>query len=199
MFDAMFHEAHGQSGLESKRGSMVWQDEVGAGFRSGADSIGLSFGVSYGIPMLGGEESHHLALTSLSYGWMAGPTRNKGHWYRGNWEYRAEVFGGSEFSPEVEWIVGITPHLRYNFVTGTRWIPFLDLGAGVTATSIGPPDLSGIFEFNLQGCAGLRWFFRDDVALSIEARYLHISCASIHDPNLGLNGVAGFLGLTYFF
>ena len=33
----------------------------------------------------------------------------------------------------------------------------------------------------------------------LEARYLHMSCAGTHDPNLGLNGVAGLLGLSYFF
>src|SRR6267142_1796263 len=98
-----------------------------------------------------------------------------------------------------EWLVGLTPHLRYNFATGTRWIPFLDGGAGVTATGIGPPDLSGIFEFNLQVGAGVQWFLRENVALSLEARHVHWSCAGISKPNLGLNGVTGMLGLTFFF
>jgi hypothetical protein len=123
----------------------------------------------------------------------------EGHWYRGNWEVRGELFGGGQFSPTSDTLVGLTPHLRYNFATGTRWIPFADIGAGLSATSIGPPDLSGTFEFNLQANTGVHWFVRDKVALTFEVGYLHVSCAGIHDPNLGLNCVKGMAGITWFF
>ena len=125
---------------------------------------------------------------------MLGRVMGEGHWYRGNWELRGELFTGAQFSPDREWFVGFTPHLRYNFATGTRLIPFIDGGAGVTATSIGPPDLSGTFEFNLQAGGGALYFLSDHLALSVEARYVHWSCAGISDPNLGLNGVTGLLG-----
>jgi hypothetical protein len=78
-------------------------------------------------------------------------------------------------------------------------VPFADIGAGVTATGIGPPDLSGTFEFNLQAGGGVQWFLKDNVALSVEAHYLHWSCGGIHKPNLGLNGVAGMLGISFLF
>jgi opacity protein-like surface antigen len=60
-------------------------------------------------------------------------------------------------------------------------------------------DLSGTFEFNLQAGAGVQWVVKDNVALSQEARYVHWSCAGISNPNLGLNGVTGLLGVTFFF
>jgi len=69
----------------------------------------------------------------------------------------------------------------------------------VSATSIGPPDLSNTFEFNLQATAGMYWFLRDDLALNLDGRYLHMSCAGISTPNLGLNGVVGMVGITFFF
>lgn len=78
-------------------------------------------------------------------------------------------------------------------------IPFVDGGAGVTGTGIGPPDLSGTFEFNLQAGVGIHWFMKENVALTVEARYVHWSCARISDPNLGLNGVTGMVGWTFFF
>ncbi len=130
---------------------------------------------------------------------MLGHVWGEDHWYRGNLEFRLELFTGAQFFPRSEWLVGLTPHLRYNFATGTRWIPFLDGGAGVTATGIGPPDLSGTFEFNLQAGGGLQWFLKENVALSLETRYVHWSCAGISKPNLGLNGVIGLLGITLFF
>jgi len=177
----------------------IWEHGIGEGFRSGVESVGVSVGANYGVAMLGGRESHHLALVSLSYGRMLGPVQGEGRWYRGNWELRGELFSGAEFSPDTEWFVGLAPHLRYNFATGTRWIPFADVGAGVTATGIGPPDLSGIFEFNLQAGVGIHWFMKDNVALTMEARYMHWSCAGISDPNRGLNGVTGMFGVTWFF
>jgi lipid A 3-O-deacylase len=177
----------------------TWKDGVGEGFRSGAKSWEIGAGANYGVAAFGGKEEHHLALTSLSFGRMAGDVRGEGHWYRGNWDVRLELFTGAEFLPDQEWLVGLAPHLRYCFAKGTRWIPFVDAGAGVTATGIGPPDLSGTFEFNLQGGGGLHWFLKDDLALTVETHYVHWSCAGLHKPNLGLNGVSAMLGLTFFF
>src|SRR6266849_1735861 len=184
--------------LESKRKS-IWENGIGEGFRSTTQSIGLSAGATYGIAMLGSREAHDLALVNLSYGHMLSHTWGEGHWYRGNLEFRLELFTGAQFSPSREWFVGLTPHLRYNFATGTRWIPFVDGGAGVTSTSIGPPDLSGTFEFNLQGGGGIQWFVKDNMAISVEARYVHFSNAGIRDPDHGLNGVTGLIGWSFFF
>ena len=180
----------------------IWEHGVGEGFRSSTQSLGVSAGANYGVAILGGKEAHHLALLGLSYGHMLGAVKGERHWYRGNFEGRLELFGGMQFHPPVDtdgWLIGLTPHLRYDFATGTRWIPFFDAGAGVTATGIGPPDLSGTFEFNLRAATGIHWFLKDKVALTAEAGYLHMSCARIHTPNLGLNGVTGMLGLSFFF
>ncbi|HZT21772.1 MAG TPA: acyloxyacyl hydrolase [Verrucomicrobiae bacterium] len=177
----------------------VWQNEVGGGFRSTAWSVSFDAGATAGILAFGGRTRHDLTLVSLSYGHMLGPVCGRGHWYGGNWEGRIELFSGVEFSPGSTWGVGLTPHLRYDFATGTRWVPFVDVGAGLTATGERAPDLGGTFEFNLQGALGCQWFIRRRVALTLEARYLHVSSAGIYTPNLGLNSVGGLAGLTWFF
>jgi lipid A 3-O-deacylase len=177
----------------------IWENGVGEGFRSTVKTFSIEPGVALGMKIFGSRQAHDLALISLSYGHMLGPVIGEGHWYCGNPELRIELFAGGEYSPESESFVGLTPHLRYNFATGTRWIPFFDLGAGVSATSIGPPDLSGTFEFNLQLGGGVHWFLRDNLALTSEVKYLHMSCAGIHPPNLGLNSVAWMIGVTWFF
>jgi lipid A 3-O-deacylase len=181
------------------RPARIWQGEVGEGFRSSIQTFSLETGAAVGFAALGGRQSHDLALLSLSYGHMWGGVTGEDHWYRGNWEVRGELFAGAQFSPRSDPLVGLTPHLRYNFATGTRWIPFADLGAGVTASGIGPPDQSGTFEFNLQANIGTYWFLRDNLALTLEVGYLHMSCAGLHEPNLGVNTVKGMLGLTFFF
>lgn len=177
----------------------IWQNGVGEGFNAGVQSVQLGLAAGYGVQMLGSRQSHDLILGDLAYGYTLGSVEGEGHWYRGNWELRMELFGGSQFAPVNATLEGITPHLRYYFMTGTRWVPFLDAGAGLTATTIGGPDLSDTFEFNLQATAGVRWFVRDNLALGIEARYLHISCAGLHSPNLGLNNAGGMVNITWFF
>jgi lipid A 3-O-deacylase len=177
----------------------IWTAGVGEGFRSSAQSISVGAGVNYGVAAFGGEEAHHLALVNLTYGHMVSGVLGEGHWYRGNFEVRLELFTGAQFSPSTEWLVGLTPHVRYDFATGTRWVPFADIGAGVTGTGIGPPDLSEGIEFNLQAGGGVLWFFKDNVALTLDAHFMHWSCAGLHQPNLGLNGVTGMLGVSFFF
>jgi hypothetical protein len=180
----------------------IWQNGVGQGFRSTTHTFSAEAGVGVGMASFGSRQAHDLALTSLSYGHMLGPVVGQGHWYRGNFEWRVEVFGGFQYHPDVNtdgWLIGLTPHLRYNFATGTRWIPFIDAGAGVTATGIAHPDLGGTFEFNLQPGVGMHWFVRDNLAVTGEVKYMHMSCAGIDKPNLGLNDVIGLIGLTWFF
>jgi lipid A 3-O-deacylase len=182
--------------------STVWEDGVGRGFRRSAQDLTIEAGVAVGLAAFGSVQAHDLGLLNASYGHMWGGIKGKDRWYRGNFETRLELFGGMQFHPQVDtdgWLIGLTPHLRYNFATGTRLIPFLDGGAGVTAMGIGPPDVSGTFEFNLQGSTGLQWFIRDNLALTGEARYVHFSCAGTHKPNLGINNVAFMFGLTWFF
>jgi lipid A 3-O-deacylase len=177
----------------------IWEDGVGEGFRSTTQSLSPGVGVLGGLEIFGSCEAHDLAVASLEYGHMLKGVLGRGHWYQGNPEIRVELFTGAQFSPSKQWLVGLTPHLRYNFATGTRFIPFVDGGAGVTATGIGPPDLSGTFEFNLQAGGGVWWFLKDNLALGIEEHYIHWSCAGISHPNLGLNGLLSTVGLTFFF
>jgi hypothetical protein len=177
----------------------IWQGDVGDGFRPGTRTLGFEMGATPGMDVCGSTQAHGLALASLSYGRMIGKVKGEGHWYQGNWEIRVELIGGGQYSPTTEWLVGLTPHLRYNFDTGTRWIPFIDGGVGPTATGIRRPDLSGTFEFNDQGNIGLQWFMRDDIALTVEAGYLHLSNAGISQPNNGVNCVKGMVGVSWFF
>ena len=182
--------------------STIWEDGAGSGFKGSTQNLTIEAGVAAGMAKLGSHQAHDLGLASVSYGHMLGGVFGRDHWYRGNFEGRMELFGGMQFRPDVDtdgWLIGLTPHLRYNFATGTRWIPFMDGGAGVTAMGISRPDVSGTFEFNLQASAGVHWFLRDDLALTSDVRYTHYSCAGIHSPNSGINTVAFMFGVTWFF
>ncbi len=75
-------------------------------------------------------------------------------------ELLGEAFVDAQYHPETRYFVGVDPVMRYNYMTGTRWEPFMDASIGVAATAIGRPDLGAVFEFDLQGGPGVQYFFR---------------------------------------
>jgi lipid A 3-O-deacylase len=177
----------------------IWRSGVGEGFRAGIQVVGLTAGAAYGLLIFGSEERHHLALISVSYVQIIGGVKGSDKWYQGNWELRAELFGGAQFNSETCALIGLTPHLRYNFATGTRFVPYIDSGAGVSLTAIRAPDLGGAFQFNLQALTGVNYFVKDDLSINIAMQYFHLSSSAISMPNNGVNTVGYFLGAQWFF
>jgi hypothetical protein len=177
----------------------LWRTATANVFRKGSTELDISISGGVGMPIFGGREYHHWGLGLFEYGWMLSDMVAKDHWYRGNWELMANLFGGAQFYPDTAYVVGAGPMLRYNFLTGTRWIPFFSAGGGLTATDIHNGDLSTTFEFNLQAGPGLHVFLKDDLALTAQYRLIHISNAGTHSPNLGLNNSTLVAGLSWFF
>jgi lipid A 3-O-deacylase len=199
-------ELTAQAALPSSNGltldshaSGIWQDGVGLGFRKGVSEAGLSVGPGVGSSILGSTEAHDLLLAKVHYGKVFSEVMAGGKWYSGNWEWLAEAFGGAQWNPDQAYVIGLTPVLRYNFATGTRWMPFFDAGAGGTLTDIGRPDLGGNFQFNLQTGPGVHWFVDKGTVLTMQYRFLHISNASIQDPDHGVNTSVFYVGIARFF
>jgi lipid A 3-O-deacylase len=176
----------------------IWDTATGDGFRKGATDVGFKVDGGIGLSKFGSTVAHDLVLTTIHYG-RFGRVMGRDKWYQGNWELRGEFFAGGQYSPQSAYVVGVTPVLRYTFSTGTRWVPFFDAGAGVTATDIKLPDLSTVFQFNDQAGPGVLFFCRDNVALTAQTRYLHISNAGIEKPNHGVNAIMISAGMSWFF
>src|SRR5688572_25483871 len=120
-----------------------------APFKKGSQHAGFVLQAGPGHATLGSIEAHDLALAAVNYGGVI-LEAGEGGWWQGSCEIMAEVFGGAQFYPEGAYVVGALPVLRYNFTSCGRFVPFLDIGAGITGTDIGEPDLGGAFQFNLQ-------------------------------------------------
>lgn len=178
----------------------IWKDGVGNGFREDTFHAGFALGAGFGVRAFGGRISHDLALASVNFGWIFSDVVAEDKWYRGNWEWLNELFAGGQFQPDDgSYFVGWTTGLRYNFATGTRWVPFVDGGVGLSGTDIEDPDLSGTFQFNVQVGLGTHYFFRDDMAVTLQYRWLHFSNAGTKEPNHGTNTQMFLAGLTWFF
>jgi opacity protein-like surface antigen len=177
----------------------VWVDGIGSGFHKGLFQAGGTVGAGFGTRVFGTSVAHDLALASVNLGWVFTDVMASNKWYRGNFELLLELFGGGQFKPSDRYFVGLTPLLRYNFATGSRWVPFVEVGAGVSSTNIDGRDLTGNFQFNLQGGVGTHYFLRDRTALTVQYRWLHFSNANIREPNNGTNTQMFYVGVSWFF
>ena len=179
--------------------SSIWANHVGGGFRKGAVNAGVTAGAGFGFKAFGGIENHDLALAFGHFGRMLTGVTFRNKWYGGNLEFWGELFGGAQINLKSRYVVGITAGPRYNFITDSRWVPFLDLGAGISGTDIAEPDLSTTFQFNIQTGVGTHYFFGEDIALTLQIRGVHLSNAQIEQPNYGTNTVLLLFGVAWFF
>lgn len=137
----------------------VWQQGIGQGFRKDVWHAGFALGGGLGVRVLGTSEEHDFALGTVHVGRVLSGVMAQDHWYRGNWELVGEFFGGRQLNPNDAYVAGFTPLLRYDFVTGTRWVPFLEGGAGGSATDVGRPDLGCALNSTLSAARACIGFY----------------------------------------
>ena len=158
-------------------------------------TAGITLAGGPGLKAMGSCRAHDLSTAALHVGRLL----NSEGPFLHHFELGAELWTGAQSHPDTAYLVGLTPIVRYRFFPDARWTPFIDAGAGLTGTDIGRPDLSTTFEFNLQAGGGLQWKWRDNTALLVQARYIHLSNASIESPNHGVNSVLFGVGVAWFF
>jgi hypothetical protein len=171
-------------------------------FGYGRQSLGISVGHGLALP-IGGTNSPGMEDIQFVYTtprWGIGLTDPLGErsWYRGSFELLLEGTFLYMFEPKSGIAGGIAPGLRYNFLTGTRFIPFFHAGVGFIALDADLPRQSDGLNFILQSGVGLHYFISQSTALTGEWRFHHISNASIHERNAGINSSLFMLGLTLF-
>jgi len=158
-------------------------------------NLGLTLGAGFGVTAMGSSQAHHLTAATVHLGKLLESDIS----FLRHVELAGELWSGAQYHPDTAYLVGLTPVVRYHFLPGSRLDPFLDGGGGVTATDIGHPDLSTTFEFNLQAGIGFHWVLWKNMALTFDARYIHLSNAHIETPNNGVNSFLFSSGLTWFF
>lgn len=180
-------------------------DQPGAyesAFGYGKQWLGISGGHGLALPV-GGTDGPQLQDIQFVYAtprWGIGITDPLGgrSWYRGNFELVLEGTFLYMFEPKGGIAGGIAPGLRYNFLTNTRFVPFFHAGVGFIALDADLARQSDGLNFILQSGVGLHYFISQRTAFTGEWRFHHISNASIHDRNAGINSSLFMLGLTFF-
>lgn len=119
----------------------------------------------------------------------------------GNAEVLVEPLYARYYEPFAATAAGGSLIGKYNFLAFGRWMPFFEVGAGIVWTDLAPriAEQSTPFNFVVQAGPGVQYFATQRVALTLGARFHHISNAGIGVRNIGLNGILPYVGVSYFF
>lgn len=138
-------------------------------------------------------------MTQVRVGYMLTDIHGPNVW-RGNLEVVGELSGSGVTHGRGNYIASATFWLRYNFVMpGSRFVPFLQGGSGLTETDLDRRIQGHSFNFNLNLAAGIRYLLTPDWSLNLECRYQHISNAHLAMPNTGIDGIGPSFSVSYFF
>jgi opacity protein-like surface antigen len=194
---------------ELREGPGGWRRDAGEdggawGFRKGRQEVGVLVGYGFEIDASGSSKSDmikSLEFTLVRPRWGLFLTDRIGE---------GLLEGHLELLVEPAFLLSTTPTrrtgyelsvlFRYHFATGSRWVPFLSLGAGIIEENFGVAGRhSAGFNFTPQGGPGVSYFLDRNLAVSLEWRLYHVSNANTHTPNVGLNISFVLLGLSIFF
>jgi len=94
---------------------------------------------------------------------------------------------------------GLDPFaFKWNFTSGHRISPYIELAGGVLFTNKEIPFGTSDVNFMPQASIGMNIFTRERRAISLDFRYMHISNAGIASPNPGFNTLQGQIGFHWF-
>jgi opacity protein-like surface antigen len=169
-------------------------------FHSGRFEAAVTSGALFSpVFATGGRPTANYTQSGLQLGYMLTDPVRVG-FLRGNLEFAGEGFGGAIFNGEGSYVSGGTLWLRGNLVSEhSRFVPYIQAGAGLTATDVNRELTGQTFNFNLDLGAGVRYFVTRNCSVNLEFRYQHISNAKLSDKDLGVNACGPMLGISFFF
>ncbi len=133
--------------------------------------------------------------------WGRQVTRDRGQgWMRGHVQYAIEVIPAYlQFQSSTVYGAGVTPFLlRYQLSSGRKISPFVELGAGLLATTDDVPEGTSSFNFTPQGGIGVQYLASSGPAWTFGVRYHHTSNAGITRHNPGINAIMMYTGVSWF-
>lgn len=169
------------------------------GLRAGAVEIGVSagYGRQHEIPP-GARSDLRQVTTLIRVGRvLLGPVGPPG--LRGSLELAGEVMVAEFSNADQGTVYGLSPFLRYHFLTGSRWVPYVAFGVGLVYLGLNVEEQSTKWNFILQPAIGLQYGLSDRWSLNAEYRFQHISNDDTGSRNLGLNSSVGLVGISYLF
>ena len=151
-----------------------------------------------GVGIAGGASNANFWAMHLRWGRVLTTNHGPGL-LRGNLEYAVEILPAFVMGQSTNVFGGgVTPLLlQYNFSGGSRFVPFIQAGAGMLFITRKVPEDTSQFNFTPQGGVGVYWFRRPRSAAVFGVRYHHISNASTAERNPGHNALYIYTGISW--
>jgi hypothetical protein len=108
------------------------------------------------------------------------------------------IFGNLEAS-HTGWDLGVTPLLKISYPFGSRFLAYIEGGAGVIWENIESPTYANSFNFSPQVGAGVDIRIIGNFALSLAYRFRHTSNAGLFASNPDVNSNFLMAGVAYYF
>lgn len=118
---------------------------------------------------------------------------------KGKINFILEPFANTVLKPNDNIEAGCNFLLKYVFPLTDTFQPYIKAGEGISYMSQHTYEQSTQYNFLSQGAVGLHYFIKDNIALTVEYRYRHLSNAGIKHPNNGINTDFIIGGITLFF
>lgn len=171
----------------SDQGLGKWLQEVGISF----------FHSSSTLKQKGHIESFDLGLR---FGFDLKPFVKKfGLDLPGMLELSYEPFMGSVIESGVNFEMGLPILFRYSYPLTQKFYLYAEAGSGPYYYTLQAYEQSTQFNFISQGGAGVTYFLREDLGISVGYRRRHVSNAGIENPNGGIDGDEIVLGASLYF
>lgn len=160
--------------------------------------FGVWFGGGLSVP--GGTKDTQMVNASLRLGKVL-TGNHGGSLLRGNFEWSADLIplyylvqpGKNAYAG------GFNPvNLKWNFTSGSKFVPYLELGGGVLFSNTDVPAFTNTTNFLTHGGVGLHIFTDEKRAVTLTTRFEHISNAGLASPNPGINTVQFTIGMNWF-
>ena len=132
------------------------------------------------------------------FGWFLSDEWGEG-WYRGRHELLVELPAHVVVDPNLAIMTGGYLLGSWKFTGSSTWFPYLFAGGGVIYTNLDLPTMGSSLNFSYQGGIGVQYRLRDDLYLTGEYRYHHVSNAGTASPNEPLNSSLFLVGLSRFY
>jgi len=120
---------------------------------------------------------------------------------RGNLEYAVDLIPACllVFPSQTSYAGGFDPFiLKWNFTNGQKVVPYLEFGGGVLLSLNDIPPGANNLNFMPQASFGVQIFTQQKRAVSLAAKYVHISNAGLATPNPGISTVQFSIGYHWF-
>jgi len=125
----------------------------------------------------------------------AGPSLLRGSLEVGLEPLYQRYFGGRE-----GFLAGVQAHGRWHFLSFGRFVPYVELAAGIGGTDLRALEIDSSLAFVLSGGVGLSYFVSDQAAIYAGYRMIHVSNGNTTSRlNRGFEADTGVVGFSYFF